>query len=603
MRWGIPELLRTGLAGLLLAACVAATAAPQIQLDRNRLNLGETLTIQLTADGAASGEPDLAPLKKDFDLLSQGQSSVTSIVNGAISSTRQWTLELAPKRTGRLLIPAITLGKESTQPTTVEVVAAGGSPGTSAGVGAKPVFMEADASAKSPYVQQAFEYRVRVYFGQPPLRAAISEPTADGAIIQQSGKDRQFDKFVDGRHYSVIERRYQVIPQRSGTLSIQGPRLDAVVADPRAGAQRDPFSDLDEAFGGMLFQGMPAMPGLGAQGRHLVERPQDLGVEVRAQPAGAGAHWLPATSVQIADEWSPTPPVFKVGEPVTRTLTLTAEGATAAQLPDLVPGAIEGFQVYPDRPHAEDLPDASPPVAVKGIKIALVPTRAGTLTLPEIRVPWWDTQTDRPRVALVPARTIEVAPGAGTPSAPAPAPVSEPSPAAPVSAAAAERAGAAALVDALRAGGFWPWLVLGLVVAWLATLVWWSRERRARVPVAMAGQRPPDPRSESLGAARRRVEQACLGGDPRETRAALLAWAEIRWPVDHPRGLGDLGARLGGGAVAAVMAGIDRAVYAPSTSVWDGAAAWEALDPRLDASAEEVGRRVEDPLPGLYPRG
>lgn len=600
MRRGIHHLIRAGLAGLLLVAAAVASAAPQIQLDRNRLNLGETLTIELTAEGSTRGEPDFAPLKKDFDILSQGQSSVTSIVNGAISSSRQWTLEVAPKRAGRLLIPAIALGSESTQPTSVEVLAAG-SRASETGVIARPVFVEAETSTEKPYVQQAFEYRVRVYFAQPPLRATLSEPVVDGALIQQSGKDRQYDKFVDGRHYSVIERRYQVIPQRSGVLNIQGPRLDALVPDPRAGSQRDPFADLDEAFGGMLFQGMPAMPGLGGQGRHLVERPQDLGVEVRPQPAGSGPDWLPAASLQIADEWSPTPPVFRVGEPVTRTLTLTAQGATAAQLPDLVPGAIDGFQVYPDQPHGEDLPDASPPVAVKGIKIALVPTRAGTLTLPEIRVPWWDTQTDRPAVALVPARTIEVTPGAG--ALPAPAPQSLETGTKPTAPGASEQAAGSAWGDILNAGGFWPWLTLILALVWLGTLLWWRRERRTRAQVVTPLQRPADPRDASLDAARRRIEQACLAADPREARSALLAWAEIRWPGDHPRGLGDLGVRLGSGAVAEVMAGIDRAVYAPSTSVWDGAAAWETLDPRLDLSADDRGRSADDPLPGLYPRG
>ena len=40
--------------------------------------------------------------------------------------------------------------------------------------------------------------------------------------------------------------------------------------------------------------------------------------------------------------------------------------------------------------------------------VGIVPTRAGTLTLPEISIPWWNTQTDREEVAIIPAMTYEV---------------------------------------------------------------------------------------------------------------------------------------------------------------------------------------------------
>ena len=593
MRRGIHHLIRAGLAGLLLVAAAVASAAPQIQLDRDRLNLGETLTIELTAAGSTRGEPDFAPLKKDFDILSQGQSSVTSIVNGAISSSRQWTLEVAPKRTGRLLIPAIALGSESTQPATVEVLAAG-SRVSATGVTARPAFVEAETSTEKPYVQQAFEYRVRVYFAQPPLRATLSEPTVDGALIQQSGKDRQYDKVVDGRHYSVIERRYQVIPQRSGVLNIQGPRLDTLVPDPRAGSQRDPFADLDEAFGGNLFQGMP---GMGSPGRRLVERAQDLTLQVRPRPDdGSTSPWLPANSVQLSDEWTPTPPVFKVGEPLTRTLTITAQGATAAQLPDLDQGTLDGVQVYPDQPHAEDLSGVAAPTAIKSFKMALVPTRAGPLTLPEIRLDWWDTIDDAPRVAIIPARTVEVAPA---PAGTAPPPVASTEPA--VTAAPAAPKPPGDVMAGQPDAGWWPWLTLLLGLVWLATLGWWLRERRARRTAPGAITMKPEETDESLRAARRQIERACQAGDARAARTALIRWGQIRWPAQSPSGLGELSGRLGGEGIETTLSALDRAIYAPSTEVWDGAATWTILAPHLRGATTKGVEQTADPLPELYP--
>ncbi|WP_132978039.1 BatD family protein [Thiobaca trueperi] len=589
----ISILSRALLLWLLLASGLAWAAAPQVQLDRNRVSAGETLTLRLTADGSTTGEPDFTPLEQDFDILSRGQSKVTSIVNGVISNTRQWTLQLAPKRMGRLMIPVISLGAEQSQATAVEVVAdADRDPADDP----RPVFMEAEVEHQNPYVQQSFGYRVKLYFRQQPQQAALSDPQVEGATVQRVGEDHGHEQVINGQTYIVIERSYLVTPQRSGPLTIQSPRLDAVMPEPRASSQRDPFADLDEAFGGSLFQGMP---GMGSPGRRLVERASDLTLQIRPRPDdGSTSPWLPATSVQLSDEWTPTPPVFKVGEPLTRTLTITAQGATAAQLPDLDQGMLDGVQVYPDQPHAEDLSGVAAPTAIKSFKMALVPTRAGPLTLPEIRLDWWDTIDDAPRVAIIPARVVEVAPA---PAGTAPPPVASTGPAV----TAAPEAAAPAAPKPPMAGqpdaGWWPWLTLLLGLVWLATLGWWLRERRARQATPGAITVKPEEADESLRAARRQIERACQAGDARAARTALIRWGQIRWPAQSPSGLGELAGRLGGEGIDATLSTLDRAIYAPSSEVWDGAAAWTGLAPYLDRATAGGSRQTADPLPELYP--
>ncbi len=552
-----------------------------VQLDRERLSLHETLTLHLTADGSTQGDPDFAALMQDFDILRRGQSKMTRIINGVMSQTREWTLELAPKHSGRLTVPSLTLGNAHSQSAVVDVT---DTPTTS---GARPLFMQAETGTQTPYVQQVFEYRVRIYFQQPPQSATLSDPVADGATIERVGEDRADEAVIDGQHYQVIERRYRVIPQRSGLLKIQSPRLDAMVPEPRSGSQRDPFADLDDAFGGTFFQGLP--PGFAASGRRVLERADDLTLQVRAQPDGAGTPWLPAISVQIADEWTPAQPVFRVGEPLTRTLTITAQGVTAAQLPTLDVGTPDGVQVYADQPQGEDLAAAPVPTAIKTVKVALVPTRPGSLTLPEIRVPWWDTVADAPKVAVVPAHTVEVAAN--------PAAVAAPPPAAPATHVSPPPLVAAPSPQNLPSepNSVWFWLTLLLCLAWLGTLLWWWRERRSR---RLAFQ-SVESVTTSLNAARHQIKLACLAGDARVARQALMAWAQIRWPDDVPSGLSELGQRLGGDDGRALLETLDRVIYAESGAVWDGAAAWRRLAPWLDARSSTP---ADDPLPPLYPR-
>lgn len=591
--------MRPILLTLLLALVSVAASAGSLtaETDKNRMSLEDTVNLRLVAEGDLKGEPDLAPLSADFEILGQSSGSRMSIVNGAVSRTREWTLELSPRRTGRLTIPALSLGGQRTQPIAVEVTekspAAGGGPG--------PVRVQTEAEAKAPYVQQGFLYRVRLLFRVQPRRASLSAPTAEGAAIEQDGEDRQSTEMLDGQRYVVIERRFRVVPQRSGPLVIQGPRLEALLPEERAsGARRSPMADFEEAFGGSVFQGFPNLADFGS-GRRVVERGPDLTVQVRPQPPGTGPDWLPAQSVQLTDEWTPSPPRFRVGEPLTRTLVITAQGATASQLPTLNPGSPDGAKVYPEPPKLEDLPGSAAPSALKTLKVALVPTRAGPLTLPEIRLPWWDTSADRARVATIPQRTVQVEPAADGSTAMAAPPPQPVAPTSPRTDTEGERIAAdrGALAAVAGSAGLWPWIALVLGLGWVATLVWLWRSRRAGRPTVASGgaQR----RAETLRAAGAQLRQACLSGDPRAARTALLAWGRARWRGQAPRGLGALAMRLGDGEIGPILERIDRANYAAAADPWDGAAAWTALEPRLTAAERATAEPAPGPLPALYP--
>lgn len=607
---------------LVLLALVAAGAGASgllLDPDRTRLGANETLSLRLIADGRLKGEPDLSPLEKDFEVLSRSTSTRTTIVNGDMSKSREWALELAPRRTGELQIPPIALGGERSQPVTIQVVpAAQASPDA----GPRPLFLDTQVDNPSPYVQEPILYRVKVYYREAPWQASLSEPQAEGATLERRGEDQSSTELVDGQRYTVVERHYLVVPQRSGPLSIVSPRLDAVVADARRPARRSPFADLDELLGGRVLQGFPAMPEPGA-GRRVVERGPDRALEVRPQPEGAATPWLPARSIQLSDQWGQSSKAPRVGEPITRTLTITAEGTTAAQLPILDPGAPEGVKVYPEPPSFEDLAGTGPPAAIKTLKLALVPTRPGPLTLPEVRLHWWDTVADRQRVAVIPERTLQVEPAEG--AAPGPGSIPGQTQMEPPGWSGIPASGGSEVdpgegnLDP-KAGsqpprvpqypgamaGPWPWLSLLLGLGWLLTLGGMLWRRRRPGPPVVAGKRPGG-RPQSVDEARDRLRRACARGDPRGARDALLAWGRARWPEQPPVGLGSLSGRLGGKDAGLVLGAIDRAIYAQDAAsgegAWDGTAAWRRIEPLLSAEPS-VGRAPGPaPLPPLYPQG
>jgi hypothetical protein len=126
-----------------------------------------------------------------------------------------------------------------------------------------------------------------------------------------------------------------------------------------------------------------------------------------------GEVWLPARSLSLEENWSIDPASLNVGDSTTRTLTLNARGLQGSQLPPLssVQGSlnIPELRFYPDQ---ESIDQSELADGLQGRRVqseALVARSDGAWTLPEIRVPWWNTNTDTLEFAVLPAREVKVA--------------------------------------------------------------------------------------------------------------------------------------------------------------------------------------------------
>ena len=603
---------------LLTLGCImpALAAGIEARLDRNRVAEGETLVLRLNVPGDINGTPDMSPLMQDFDLLDSSQSMQMSIINGRSSSSRGWQFVLAPKRTGKLEIPPISVGNASSNALSLEVLPAA----QAAQLGpAAPVLLEIDVEPEQPLVQQKVIYTVRLLSRVPLRQTRISEPTIGDAIVEPLGRETEYASQRDGQQYRVIERRYAVFPQRSGSLQIDGPVLSAEVPEqqPRGSGRGsmfpgpDPFADLDRLFGR---NSPPGGGSLFGRTRPIQMRGRSITLEVLPQPAGTASPWLPAESVTLNDAWSIDPPQFRVGEPVTRTVAITAQGLSAAQLPLLELGAPDGIKVYPDKPQVQARVDGDTLVAQKVVRAALVPARSGRLTLPEIRLAWWDIASGQQKVASLPAREVEVLPAPAGASAPVDDPAGRPllSPSsrqAPAVSDSPDAADAGPLSDGSfgsSGSAYWLWAALLLAIAWVVTLALWLRARRAAGQRQTAAAGTPSAAvvaQGDSGNALRRVEQACRSNGAREARRALLQWAQVQWPDDPPRRLDTLAQRLGGGS-AALLQQIDQELYADAAHTWDGAAMWHQLSPLLVAQGRmQRDQRQRSALPPLYPQG
>lgn len=553
---------------MLLFASALPAADISVRVDRSPVALSESFQIVFEADGNVDDDPDFSPLERDFQIISTSQSSRLSIVNGNSSSTRTWTLTALARRTGRLQIPAIAFGSDQSPAGAVEITRAATQPVPQAAQN-NEVFLEVEAQPLQPFVQQQIVYKVRLFRTSPTANASLSEPQLQqgDAVIERIGEDALYDTRVNGRPYQVVERRYAIYPQSSGTLKI-GPLTY------RGQTDLSPFSMLDP------FARRPEM---------IVRQSAPVDLEVRAKPEGQDQQlWLPARGLTLTESWSGNPPEFRVGEPITRTLTLTADGLTASQLPELPPWVPATFKSYPDQPELTDAKSAEGIAGTRVEKVAIIPNQAGAYELPAIRVPWWNTARNQFESAELPAQRVVVLPSAAAGGADA-------SPAMPASSvnqvatqAAPSPVTGAAPADVPTASRLWQWISAALALLWLTTLsAWWMSRRPRPVPAAVHAHR--------LGDVRRDLKRACECNEAGAAKECLLRWAQMRWPQDAPRSIGDIAARSSSG-FADGLRDLDAKLYGRQSGPWNGAALWQAFAAASKADQlqhEDLGSQLE----------
>ena len=75
---------------------------------------------------------------------------------------------------------------------------------------------------------------------------------------------------------------------------------------------------------------------------------------------------------------------------------------------------IGNIKTYVDPPDVSESAVEDGLVSASITTVGIVPTTAGPITLPEIRIPWWNIQTDSEEVAVIPAATYDVLPSVGS---------------------------------------------------------------------------------------------------------------------------------------------------------------------------------------------
>lgn len=575
----------------LIVVPAASIAAPlSATLDRSIMAADETVTLTIeTTQTDTPNQPDLEPLRAQFDILGISQSSRIQFINGKTDATKSWIINLAPKQQGTLTIPRLRVGREQTEEIVLKIEAAGqqtGQPGETND--RDDVYLEMNADIAAPYVQQQVIVTQRLFYRVPLREGALSKLESDGALIERLGEDKEYEKDVNGQRYRVIERRYAVFPQKSGELVLPGAQLSAQIPE-----QRGKNSALNRLFGRDIDDPFGMLQSL----RPITRRSDNITLDVRPQPATASnGSWLPARQLTLEEEWTPDNPRLIVGQPVTRTVRVIAEGLASNQFPPLPVPELAFAKVYPDQTNSKHVAQANGLTATVEQKLAIIPQTGGDYTLPEVRIPWWNVVTQRQEIARLPPRKIHVqidptanttAPPPVTANAPVNIPTFEP---------------LVAQQSDVRDNQprLWQTITAAIALGWAVTIALWLHDRRRRTgnKITSTPQQIKSGTATSR-AALSQLKDACNNNDPRAATQALLAWGNANWPENAPRTLPALAARLADANVRRVILGLDSLLYCDKPAEWNGRDALMVLTSGLKLPAH-TQTKPED-LPPLYP--
>lgn len=551
---------------LVMFSPFAAALDITVSVDRHPISVDESFQLIFTAPSTPDADPDFSPLEQDFTIISQSQSSSSSWVNGQSHQKIEWLVTVTANDSGNLIIPVIKFGHDASHALPISVLPSSANKGVQDD---DDLFLDVSVTPDKPVIQSQVLYTLKLYRKIDLAKASLSEPELNDAVIEKLGDDNNYTTQVSGVTYMVIERKYAIFPQKSGVMTIKPLVL---TADVISRGRQNP----NAFFNSQMTQ------------RRIVKS-NAITLNVQPMPSTFSGHWLAADHVELTQTWSDDVSQMKVGEPLTRTLKLVANGSTVGQLPELNTAKVDAqLKAYNDQPVLQETKQSEGLMAIREEKIALIPSKAGDFTLPAIHIAWFNTKTQRMESADLPQIVLHANAsdnGLQTQAA-APAQLSQaPAP-----------SNTTAIVSNTSSHQDRVWRIVAMVssIGWLMTLgflaVKWALSRKKAVEVVVES-----PAEISLKMCTKLLKKACFSNDQHAAKEALLQWGKLQFNANS---LGAIAPHCGARLRDAILE-LNTVLYSQHAVAWEGKALFQGFSEH--AARAKLTTRVEnEALKPLY---
>lgn len=423
-----------------MAANVWATVS------KNKVVKNEVFQLRVVVDEKVSSDDiDFSGLEKDFYVGRPSFGSSINIVNGDRSTRSEWNLTLAAQTLGVANIPAFTVNGASSKPIAIQVTMDTDEPKVS-----DLVELRSSLDKTTLYPNESASLRTRLIIKADPRRLQspnVIPPQVDGLTLAQIGEPKQYQSVLGGVEVTVLDQAYRVTANQPGEYTLKGAAFkgSVVYGNDRTGTTK------------LISVDTPA---------------KTFAIKVEDKPAGYSGVWLPTSELKLTQTWvaangepipSSTTHQAKVGDSITREVTLDIEGLSSDRFPNLKISYPQGIRVYEEKPQFTQLENGFTRMTLKQV---LIPQQTGDVQLSEINLNWWDSQNKQQKTAHLDGIALAVSPGE---SLNIPVPASQYS------------APAEVKTVTVKDPGFWPYLTALFALLWVITTVLLFRKRNTSV--------------------------------------------------------------------------------------------------------------------------
>ncbi len=425
MVWATLLALSVGLGSPAWSASITMT------VDSPSADETEAINLQVTVEGDRNPPEPTIKNVGDFDLQSMGTSSQIQILNGKMSSSMIFQYLLYPKKAGQFTIgPAqVEIDGKSVSSNTIQVTITSGRPSRRAQRGApgnqgrrggprgtvdpdqeedssqspeesnRPYFVQAVVDRVEAHINEQITYRFQLYMRTQMGNLGFSPPKFDGFFQESLGKQREYEKVLNGVRWRVLEISIALFPTKSGVLNIEPAQLTGQVFV-RSGRRGSLFDS--------LFDDDPRFPSPFQQARPVRLKTDPLTISVLPLPPVPPDFNFSGLVGQFELEETLSPTDLVLGDSATLTVKVSGRGnLQVLRLPEI---QVSGIKFYDDEPKFESDHPQDRLGGVKTFKRAFVPTGQGDLSIPEMNIGYFDPSDRQYKTLKTSPYTLKVAP-------------------------------------------------------------------------------------------------------------------------------------------------------------------------------------------------
>jgi hypothetical protein len=208
------------------------------------------------------------------------------------------------------------------------------------------------------------------WFTKAPKYPELRIPHAVCLELSQFGTN--YSERIQGETYAVQRKEYVIYPQRAERYTTPELTVEIVYARP------------------------------GETPGEVTLSTKSLEFEARIPEEAQGVdNFVSTPNLRVREQYDRVFEDMKVGDSVTRTITMTAEDSVGMMLPPLEFDKIEGMAVYPKAPQTENTSNRGQYTGTRIESATYVMETEGEYIFPEIKVFWFDLRSETFRVEIL----------------------------------------------------------------------------------------------------------------------------------------------------------------------------------------------------------